>query len=91
MRTDHIKPRTMRYFVMLADGHTVGETAKAHGVSSPCVTTAVHRTEFLLDCEILERSDNGRKILGVTESGQPILHKFRRVLVALDDGMEVAA
>lgn len=89
MRADHIKIRTMRYIVMIADGKTVGEVSKHCRVSSACVTLAIQRTENLLGTQIFKRGK--RNICGVTEPGKVFVEQFRGAVQAIDGDVKEAA
>lgn len=91
MRTDHIKPRTMRCFVMLADGQTMTQVALSIGASQPSVSISVQRAEDLLGYQVLRRSESKHKILGTTERGRAIVEQFRRVIAVLDGEVLEAA
>lgn len=51
MRLDHIKVRSMRNVVMVADGMTVSQVAKRQNTSPAGISLAIRRTE----AEVAER------------------------------------
>ncbi len=81
MRLDHIKVRSMRNVVMVADGMTVSQVAKRQNTSPAGISLAIQRTEAIVGEPIFTRG--AHKITGVTESGRVVVEQFRTAIRAL--------
>lgn len=78
----------LRWFVAVADGQTVGETADTFGVSQPAVTRGLQRLSGELGASVTERV--GRR-LRLTASGYSLLGRARRVIEEIDEARREVA
>jgi LysR family transcriptional regulator, transcription activator of glutamate synthase operon len=79
---------TLRCFVSVADGATVGDTAAAFHASQPAVTRALQRLSAEVGGVLTERA--GRR-LRLTAAGRALLPRVRRALAEIDEGVRAVA
>jgi DNA-binding transcriptional LysR family regulator len=79
---------TLRCFLSVADGVTVGDTADAFDASQPAVTRALQRLSIEVGAPLTERA--GRR-LRLTAAGRALLPSARRALAEIDEGVRAVA
>lgn len=80
--------RALRYLVALADLKHFGKAADACFVSQPTLSIQIKKMEAFLDVQLLERSN---KMVMMTEAGNVITERARRVINEIDAIRETAS
>jgi LysR family transcriptional regulator, transcription activator of glutamate synthase operon len=79
---------TLRWFVAVADGATVGDTADEYRASQPAVSRGLQRLSVELGTPLTERA--GRR-LRLTPAGQLLVGPARRAVAELDEAARAVA
>ena len=79
--------RDLRYLVALADARHFGRAAAAEHVSQPTLSAQIKKLEEYLGVRLIERQP---RRLSLTEAGEQIVQRARRVLQGSDDIVALA-
>ena len=74
--------RQMRYFIAVAEVHSISGGAASVGISQSAVTDAIRFIEAELDCEMFARHARG---VVLTREGQQFLRHARKIVDAMND------
>ena len=73
----NIPTELLRALVAVVDHHSFTKAAAALGLTQPAVSAQIKRLQFLLDCEVLDRSTQG---IVLTPQGEMVVSYARRLL-----------
>lgn len=73
----NIPTELLRALVAVVDHHSFTRAAAALGLTQPAVSAQIKRLQFLLDCEVLDRSNQG---IMLTPQGELVVSYARRLL-----------
>src|SRR5688572_14197369 len=82
-----LKLKDLRYLVALADERHFGRAAQACFVSQPTLSTQLKKLEDSLGVQLIERNP---KQVTLTEPGEQIVARARRILEASDEVVTLA-
>jgi LysR family hydrogen peroxide-inducible transcriptional activator len=82
-----LKLKDLRYLVALADERHFGRAAKRSFVSQPTLSAQLKKLEGYLGVQLIERQPNQ---VGLTEAGEQIVARARRILEASDEVVTLA-
>jgi LysR family transcriptional regulator, hydrogen peroxide-inducible genes activator len=82
-----LKLKDLRYLVALADARHFGRAAEASFVSQPTLSTQLKKLEESLGIQLIERNP---KQVTLTEAGEQIVARARRILEASDEVVTLA-
>ncbi len=82
-----LKLKDLRYLVALADERHFGRAAQACYVSQPTLSTQLKKLEDMLGVALIERNP---KQVTLTEAGEQIVARARRILEASDEVLALA-
>ena len=82
----NIPTELLRALVTVVDHRSFTKAAAALGLTQPAVSTQIKRLQFLLDCEVLDRSTQGIRL---TPQGELIVNYARRLLSINDQIMHI--
>ncbi len=77
-----IKLKDLRYLVAVADTRHFGRAAERCFVSQPTLSAQLKKLELSLGVQLIERQPNN---VGLTEAGEQIVGRARRILEACDE------
>lgn len=82
-----IKLKDLRYLVAVADTRHFGRAAEHCFVSQPTLSAQLKKLEQYLGVQLIERQPNN---VALTEAGEQIVARARRILIACEEVAEVA-
>src|SRR6202453_2311537 len=82
-----IKLKDLRYLVAVADCRHFGRAAAQCFVSQPTLSAQLKKLEENLGVQLIERAPNN---VSLTETGEQIVARARRILEATDEGVTLA-
>lgn len=82
-----LKLKDLRYLVALADERHFGRAAERSFVSQPTLSTQLKKLEDSLGVQLIERNP---KQVGLTDAGEQIVARARRILEASDEVVTLA-
>jgi len=82
-----IKLKDLRYLVAVADARHFGRAAEKCFVSQPTLSAQLKKLEDYLGVQLIERQPNN---VGLTEAGEQIVARARRILEASDEVVTLA-
>ncbi|MEJ2375603.1 MAG: LysR family transcriptional regulator [Pseudolabrys sp.] len=82
----NIPTELLRALVAVVDHRSFTKAAAAVGLTQPAVSTQIKRLQFLLDCEVFDRSTHGIKL---TPQGEMVVSYARRLLSINDQIMKI--
>ncbi len=82
----NIPTELLRTLVAVVDHKSFTKAAAAVGLTQPAVSTQIKRLQFLLDCEVFDRSTHGIKL---TPQGEAVVSYARRMLSINDQIMKI--
>src|SRR3954467_7932548 len=79
--------RRLRYFVAVAEAHSVGRAAERLGMAQPPLSVQIRKLEAEVGAALFHRGARGMEL---TEAGQALLSRAREALVLAAEGLEAA-